>query len=903
MSDTSPTDFTAPSAEEIGALLPAYEVHHFIAKGGMGAVYMASQKSLERQVAIKILPRHFGEDAAFRHSFETEAKSMAKLNHPNLISIYDFGQVDGMLYIIMEMVHGKSLYHSAYGKTIVPEEAARITLGICEGLASAHKQGILHRDIKPANILLTPDATPKIGDFGLARPAGDTDSGMSFGTPGYAAPEIIHNPAAVDASTDLFALGVIFYELLTGHLPDKAYSPASSEVGSNPAFDQIIRKATHPTPSLRFRKAEDMAKEIQKALETKKPEQKAVKLMTAKSTPPSSTAKTLVSSSKSIKANSTSSSGTAKTLLTAPKNTKQANKLNTNDTGSGENSQQQTATPPVVNSSSGSNIPFIRNIIIIIALLAAIYIAWEGLQVVREKRAAKQELEDQKRKEQEATAKKERELRLKKKREAKEAQNRLKKNNTPKPNDLLPPKPKPETPLESLVRLRSSLLTGKRDELPKKTIRSGDRARFYISTPMTWHAALRFCERHGGHLPIFSNSNTLLSFASNIEPNQSIWLGAGTAGNKNWCWIDGSPWKMEIRKTSKPFHVSVDDTGVLKPLSGENKLPFFIEWMMDGSTPGTLEKQLQRCALSLNSDTPTYPAGTATYSNRHYLLISFQSEWQTARSMAEASGGNLAVPSNRDESVWISNYLGSVLQKDQHCWIGGIHPAKKSWQWVTGEPWEFANWKQDTPDGDIEEQLACTINHQGQWDDFESDYRLDTFLIEWSNDHKGHTSVKTQTNANTNQLASLRQKCTKLVQGINKKYDTQFKRNISAYETDLRIYQRSLPKGLLESQSAKMAEMQSNYKNNRIPSNLSRKDMPAKLQEILDEKLEKQVRIEKSLETEIQGIQKKYRSALYDALKELKNKGQASRAMKVQEEIDNTDVDYEKFSQYIISTN
>ena len=103
---TDPTlsDFTPPELEEIAELLPAYEILYFIAKGGMGAVYMARQRSLDRDVAIKILPRHFGEDAEFRASFEAEAKSMAKLNHPNLISIYDFGQIDGMLYIIMEMV-------------------------------------------------------------------------------------------------------------------------------------------------------------------------------------------------------------------------------------------------------------------------------------------------------------------------------------------------------------------------------------------------------------------------------------------------------------------------------------------------------------------------------------------------------------------------------------------------------------------------------------------------------------------------------------------------------------------------------------------------------------------------------------------------------------------------------
>ena len=131
--DTSPSNFVPPEPEEIAELLPNFEVLSFIAKGGMGAVYLAKQKSLDREVAIKILPRNFGEDLEFRTSFESEAKSMAKLNHPNLIGIYDFGEIDGMLYIVMEMVHGSSLYHASYGKKIDPVEAGRIICEICHG--------------------------------------------------------------------------------------------------------------------------------------------------------------------------------------------------------------------------------------------------------------------------------------------------------------------------------------------------------------------------------------------------------------------------------------------------------------------------------------------------------------------------------------------------------------------------------------------------------------------------------------------------------------------------------------------------------------------------------------------------------------------------------------------------
>ena len=221
-------NFEAPSLETLAALLPSYDFEAFIAKGGMGAVYKARQRRLDRDVAIKILPRELGEDAQFVASFETEAKAMAKLNHPNLISVFDYGEVDGMPYIVMEYVNGKSLFHSAQNLAVDPGQAVGIVKGICDGLAHAHENGVIHRDIKPANILLTPRAAPKIGDFGLARPVDSDGSGLVMGTPGYVAPEVLRHPGQADRRCDLFALGVVLYELLIGRCPPyDGYIPPS----------------------------------------------------------------------------------------------------------------------------------------------------------------------------------------------------------------------------------------------------------------------------------------------------------------------------------------------------------------------------------------------------------------------------------------------------------------------------------------------------------------------------------------------------------------------------------------------------------------------------------------------------------------------------------------------------
>ncbi len=254
------SEFTAPSLEEIQEKFPQHQIESFIAQGGMGAVYLATQRSLDRPVAIKILPKEFGEDEDYRISFETEAKAMAKLNHSNLVGIYDFGDLDGMLYIIMEYIPGRSLHDTAHGQCVDQMEAARLIADMCYGLDHAHSAGMLHRDIKPANVLIDDEAKPKIVDFGLARPLGEEQSdGVVFGTPGYTAPEVITNPFAVDQRSDIFSMGVMLYEMLTGHLPGEPVVPASRVTQSDVRFDAILAKAIHPDPLQRYDTAGVMA--------------------------------------------------------------------------------------------------------------------------------------------------------------------------------------------------------------------------------------------------------------------------------------------------------------------------------------------------------------------------------------------------------------------------------------------------------------------------------------------------------------------------------------------------------------------------------------------------------------------------------------------------------------------
>ncbi|MCP5534889.1 MAG: protein kinase [Akkermansiaceae bacterium] len=868
--DPTPTDFTPPELEEIAKLLPAYDILSFIAKGGMGAVYMARQRSLDREVAIKVLPRHFGEDADFRASFEAEAKSMAKLNHPNLISIYDFGQIDGLLYIIMEMVQGKSLYHSSYGKTIDPTEAARIVASICHGLAHAHKYGILHRDIKPANILLDPSASPKIGDFGLARPVGDHEADSSFGTPGYTAPEVVHNPTAVDQSTDIYAVGAILYELLTSKLPDSNYIPAATLVHCDPRFDQIIRKAMHPTPALRYRSAEAMAEEIERVISGNKPP--VGQLLQPASKPTTATAKTLL----------TAVPGTGKPALNTA--------LTPGNTGSP--AATTSTTPPV---KVGSNIPFVRNIIIIIALLATIYIAWEGLKIVRVQR------EKENARIAELNEKQKQEAEAERKRKAEEA----KKLHRPVPPPVPPPKnipatPKVETARESLNRLRKALRAGKRDEMPKGTLTQAGRARFFIEDAMSWHQARQYCERYGGHLAVLPENTDLQWLCSKLGNQHTIWLGAGSAGNGAWRWIDGSPWKLAIRNTSKASYVAVNDTGVLDPQPGRTKHSFFIEWYLDGKTPATLENQLKRCAESIAKGSAQYPAGTISYDNRNFLLIQQDSDWNAARALAKLGGGVLAVPSNADENEWMLGLLASSMNKDQACWIGGLRKANHAWSWATGEPWQFARWGKGLPDEDESTDSACAVLPTRTWDDFPVDTALPCFLIEWSKDGEGHTTVKHTATASTGGIGQLHKKCALLVSSIIARYEKDFTNNIKGYEQELRAFHRTLPKSLQEAYGPGILEMQSRYVNNRIPEDIPRAAMPAKLAEILDSRLFRQRKTEAKCLAEIETLREKYRTNLFNIANEHKAKGLNFQLRKVQEEIDETKSGGQSFIDYML---
>lgn len=299
-----------PAAAELAPHFPQLEILECLGRGGMGVVYKARQPQLDRFVALKILAPERVADPRFAERFQREAKALAQLSHPNIVTVHDFGQAGGFFYLLMEFVNGVSLRQLLRAGGISPKEALAIVPAICEALQYAHEHGIVHRDIKPENILLDKQGRVKIADFGLAKlvgqgagaeqafssagsgdfpgadasalnagqespadrqarkpalpPAALTEAGKLMGTPQYMAPEQAEKAGEVDHRADIYSLGVVFYEMLTGELPTKPLEPPSRRVQVDVRLDEVVLRALEKEPERRYQQAS----QVKTAVET-----------------------------------------------------------------------------------------------------------------------------------------------------------------------------------------------------------------------------------------------------------------------------------------------------------------------------------------------------------------------------------------------------------------------------------------------------------------------------------------------------------------------------------------------------------------------------------------------------------------------------------------------------------
>ena len=268
--DSLPNEpWTPPEIGELSTAFPHLEIVELIGQGWMGAVYKARQKSLGRLVALKILAPHYATNPSFAERFSREAQALAELNHPHIVTVHDFGQAGEFYFLMMEFVDGVNLRQAMRAGYFLPEQALAIVPSICEALQFAHDRGIVHRDIKPENLLLDKSGRVKIADFGIARilraeqastlaeTTGRSQEAV-LGTPPYMAPEQSEHPAMVDHRADIYSLGVVIYELLTGELPVGKFEPPSQKVQIDVRLDAIVLRALERNPDLRYQKIREM---------------------------------------------------------------------------------------------------------------------------------------------------------------------------------------------------------------------------------------------------------------------------------------------------------------------------------------------------------------------------------------------------------------------------------------------------------------------------------------------------------------------------------------------------------------------------------------------------------------------------------------------------------------------
>lgn len=265
-----PPSVSIPELEDLGRAFPNLIIEELIGTGGMGRVYKARQPHLNRTVALKVLTPERAGDPEWLERFNREARALARLNHPHIVQVHDFGEAP-MPHLLMEYVEGVNLRQAMQSGALTPQEALAIVPKLCDALQYAHENGVLHRDIKPENILIDTQGRVKLVDFGLAKLREEsanftlTQSGAKLGTLAYMAPEQVEKPAEVDHRADIYSLGVVLYEMLTGELPLGRFPTPSEASGVDPRLDGVVLRTLEKRREKRFSDAAEMKSGLENA--------------------------------------------------------------------------------------------------------------------------------------------------------------------------------------------------------------------------------------------------------------------------------------------------------------------------------------------------------------------------------------------------------------------------------------------------------------------------------------------------------------------------------------------------------------------------------------------------------------------------------------------------------------
>jgi hypothetical protein len=757
-----PSDaYEAPSPEELSEIMTGFKVGPMLAASPHSAVYSAIQLSLDRQVALRVYSPAASSDPERVSSVETTTRAMARMKHPNLIGLFDSGTREGMIYVVMEFVAGKSLARSLGGHPIHHAQARSIIAGVCDGLAHAHHNQIAHGKLTADDVLLNPDAEPKIGSFqGLEFKKGEV--------------------------ADIVAVGRILYQMLTGMEDSPRSVEPSVLVGSPKELDEVWTRCTHRDSPDAFTSVEEIVQVFSKPrAKTKSASPAAVpRGAVALAAPKPAATQSLLAGDKLPLA---VPAATARPPLT-------------------------TAQPPV------SQWTLVRNFIIMIVLVIAIVKVW-GMTQRKEREIQRQQQAEQERVNREAEMRRQEAI---KKRLARQASIPKVPQVPQVPHDQGPDK-LDEIKESSLHEIRSALMEGKREVLPVGSVRRADSVYLLVRDVLSWPEAHWFAERHGACLAIPDESADLMWLLS-IAEGEPFWLGAAKSGRSSWRLVDGRPWQPNKEPVGLGRYLGADKHGFLRAAGDQVRLPFILQWKMDGSHPGLLEPVLSTTAESLSTEDPVYPPGTHLVAERAYLVVARDVDWEEANRLAVLSGGHLAVVSDTAETVQIGD-LARYLPPDRLYWLGASR-TPDGWRWVTGEPWR---------DGGIgvDEGMvggAIAVSSSSRWQAVDGSNELNGFLIEWSRDAKavvtngkGGPEVAGQA---SNGMGVIDAQAKRLLQTAMDKRKKELKANASMMESDLTVVLRNMPGTLQRQWSPLVQQLKEMIVGVRVPESIDSVNSP-----------------------------------------------------------------------------
>ena len=727
---TSDDAFKAPEPAELSRMLPSFKVTQLLASGASSAVYVARQKSLDRNVAIKVMP---GREGPARSRFEKEARAMAKLRHPNLIGVHDFGEADGFLYLVMDFVDGKSLRRSTRGEAIDQKTALKLILSICEGLAHAHKAGIIHQAIKPDNILIGSNLEPRVGDFGLphhGEGGAASAARLDHIALQYAAPEVANKRARADRRSDVYSLGVLLHELLTGELPDGSFTPPlrSREQRLDPRFEKILQRAMHPSPGKRFSDARALQEDLKPLL------------------------KNLGQGNLMTRDSEVTESG--ESLAEAKESQHRAVQ------------QSETLAAMAATESRRYDRLITVKILVIAVLVIALLSVWSAYNRRKDESSRKAKIAERQKNAMSSGEKENPWANLQRDpiRETKEA-------------------PRPQQAREwTLFDLKEQLLRGDRDRFPEGAWDLADRKVYFVRSAMSWSAASRFAESHGAHLATLRSDEERLALLAKLPKGKITWLGGGMTGSKSWGWVDGTSSPLSTPSEATGQYLSMSESGTVRASPGRTKYPFFLQWHLDGKNPGSLEAQLQRFNLSIDQRIPEFPPGTVTNGDRHYLVLERVLGWEKARIFAEEANGHLAVIGNQEEQDYLERVIATCLPEKSAAWLGGSY-SRGAWRWVTNEAWSFTSWLATEQDFDPESTALCfTSGEPSGWANRDPESELAALIIEWSRDQFSEQSAAT---GDMRSWTTLRNQCSVKLTTIREKFLQLLKANGASMSTAL----------------------------------------------------------------------------------------------------------------------